>query len=161
MGADKAVGETMGADKVVAAAVQTCSVQPECSVRTVGLIGGPTRFWFFPIYPKPAQHWKFKMSTLSCFKNSQFLHAAHLGYYVQFFQLFQHPIPNINRAKNPGSDSTFESLMNFKRGLNLMEKIGKFPKILSWLIFTKVNLVGITYMQECELPYKCQMMGFE
>jgi hypothetical protein len=29
------------------------------------------------------------------------------------------------------------------------------------LIFIKVNLVGITYMQECELPYKCQTAGFE
>jgi hypothetical protein len=29
------------------------------------------------------------------------------------------------------------------------------------LIFTKVNLVGITYMQEFELQYKCQMTWFE
>jgi hypothetical protein len=43
----------------------------------------------------------------------------------------RHPIPNTNRAKNPGSDSTFESLMNFKRGLNLSKKFGKFHKILS------------------------------
>jgi hypothetical protein len=45
--------------------------------------------------------------------------------------LCRHPIPKINRAKNPGSDSTFEYLMNFKRGLNLPEKSGKLPKILS------------------------------
>jgi hypothetical protein len=71
------------------------------------------------------------MGVLSSLINSQFLYAAHLGYYEQFSQLCQHPIPNINRAKNLGSDSTFEYLMNFKRGLNLSEKSGKFPKILS------------------------------
>jgi hypothetical protein len=37
----------------------------------------------------------------------------------------------MNGAKNPKFDSTFEFLMNFKRGLNLLEKSGKFPKILS------------------------------
>jgi hypothetical protein len=29
------------------------------------------------------------------------------------------------------------------------------------LTFTKVNLVGITCMQEIELQYKCQMVWFE
>jgi hypothetical protein len=71
------------------------------------------------------------MGTLSCSKYSQFFHAARLGYYDQFSQLWQHPIPNIKRAKDAGSDSTFEYLMNFKRGLNLSEKSGKFSKILS------------------------------
>jgi hypothetical protein len=45
--------------------------------------------------------------------------------------LCRHPIPNINRVKNPGPDLTFECLMNFKRDLNLSEKSGKFSKILS------------------------------
>jgi hypothetical protein len=63
------------------------------------------------------------MDTLTCFKNSQFLHVASLGYDEQFPQLCPHPIPNRNRVKNPGSDSTFESLMNFKRDLNILEKI--------------------------------------
>jgi hypothetical protein len=71
------------------------------------------------------------MGVLSCSKNSQFLHVARLGYCEQFSQLCQHPIPNINRAKNPGSDSIFESLMNFKRDLNLPEKSDQFSKILS------------------------------
>jgi hypothetical protein len=61
------------------------------------------------------------------------LHAAFLGYYEQFYQLCRHPIPNINRAKNPGPDLTFESLMNFKTDLNLPEKSSKFSKILSSL----------------------------
>jgi hypothetical protein len=64
-------------------------------------------------------------------KIPNFLHGAGLGYYEQFSQLCRHPIPNINRAKNPRSDSTFGSLMNFKRDLNLPEKSGKFSKILS------------------------------
>jgi hypothetical protein len=37
----------------------------------------------------------------------------------------------MSRAKNPGPDSIFEYLMNFKRDLNLLEKSGKFSKILS------------------------------
>jgi hypothetical protein len=32
------------------------------------------------------------------------------------------------RDKNPGTDSTFEALMNFKRDLILLEKSDKFPK---------------------------------
>jgi hypothetical protein len=35
------------------------------------------------------------------------------------------------RVKNPGTDSTFESLKNFKRDLNLLEKFEKFSKIPS------------------------------
>jgi hypothetical protein len=72
-----------------------------------------------------------KIGALYCSKNSQFLYAACLGYSEQFPQLCRHPIPNINRAKNPGLDSTFEYLMNCKRGLNVPEKSGKFLKILS------------------------------
>jgi hypothetical protein len=30
--------------------------------------------------------------------------------------------PNRNKVKNPGTESIFESLMNFKRDSNLMEK---------------------------------------
>jgi hypothetical protein len=73
---------------------------------------------------------KIKMGALSFSKNSQFLHVASLGYFEQFSKLCRHQIPNINRAKNPGTDSTFESLMNFKRDLILPEKSDKFPKIL-------------------------------
>jgi hypothetical protein len=40
-------------------------------------------------------------------------------------------IPDINRAKNPGPDSTFESLMNLKRDSNILEKSDKFSKIPS------------------------------
>jgi hypothetical protein len=71
------------------------------------------------------------MGALPSSKNSQFLHVARMGYCEQLSQLCRHPIPNINRDKNPGPDSTFESLMKFKRDLNLLEKSGKFSKILS------------------------------
>jgi hypothetical protein len=37
-------------------------------------------------------------------------------------------MPNTNRDKNPETDSTFESLINFKRDLILPEKYDKFPK---------------------------------
>jgi hypothetical protein len=52
-----------------------------------------------------------------------------LGYYEQCSQLCRHPIPNRIIAKNPETDSTFKSLMNFKRDLTLLEKSDKFPKI--------------------------------
>jgi hypothetical protein len=42
-----------------------------------------------------------------------------------------HPIVNRIRVKNPGTDSTFESLMNFPRDLNLLKKSDKFSKIPS------------------------------
>jgi hypothetical protein len=37
-------------------------------------------------------------------------------------------MPNTNGDKNPEIDSTFESLINFKRDLILPEKSDKFPK---------------------------------
>jgi hypothetical protein len=45
----------------------------------------PQGFDFFPIYPKPAEHEKFKMGALTCSKNLHFLHAARMGYYEQIF----------------------------------------------------------------------------
>jgi hypothetical protein len=72
-----------------------------------------------------------KNGCLTYSKKSQFLHVATLGYYEQFSQLCRLPILNRIRVKNPGTDSTFESLMNFKRDLNLLEKSDKFSKIPS------------------------------
>jgi hypothetical protein len=43
----------------------------------------------------------------------------------------RHPILNTIRVKNLGKNLTFESLMNFKRDLNLLEKSDKFSKIPS------------------------------
>jgi hypothetical protein len=107
---------------------------------------GPARFSIFPIYPKLAQHKKFKMCALFCSKNSQFLHSARLGYYEQFSQLCPHSIPNTNIDTNLGPDSTFQSLMNFKRDLNLPKKSGKFSKILSSLDPHKSEFSWVTYM---------------
>jgi hypothetical protein len=115
---------------------------------------GTNGFRFFFNLSKTGSTLKIKMGALCCSKNSQFLHVANLGYFEQLSQLCRHPVSNIIRAKNTGLDSTFESLMNFKRDLNLLEKSSKFSKI-------QVNLVGITYMQEFELQYKCQMTWFE
>jgi hypothetical protein len=53
--------------------------------------------------------------------------------------LCRHPIPNTYTAKNPGLDLSFESLINFKRDLNLPEKFGKFSKILSGLDLHKIE----------------------
>jgi hypothetical protein len=71
------------------------------------------------------------MGALCCSKNYEFLHVTRLGYDEQFSQLCRYPIPNKIRAKSPGLDSTFESLIDFIRGLNLPETSGKFSKILS------------------------------
>jgi hypothetical protein len=100
-------------------------------VRTVWLMSGAYAVSYFPELSKSAQTWKLKMDALPCSKNSQFLHVARLGYYEQFSQLFRYPILKRISVKNPGKYSTFESLMNFKRDLNLLKKSGKFPKILS------------------------------
>jgi hypothetical protein len=51
--------------------------------------------------------------------------------------------------------------MNFKRDLNLLENLVNSPKFFLDLIFRKVNLVGITYMQEFELQYNCQTAWFK
>jgi hypothetical protein len=88
-------------------------------------------FYFFPKLSKPAQTWKLKMDALPYSRNSHFLHVARVGYYEQFSRLCQHPILNKIRDKNPGIDSTFESLMNFKSDLNLLENSDKFSKIPS------------------------------
>jgi hypothetical protein len=116
-----------------------------CAVRVVRQTLGAHTVLYFSELSKLAETCKLKIGGSHCSKKSQVLLMAVLGYYEQFSQLFQHPIPNRNRAENLGSDSTFESLMNLKRDL----------------IFTKVNLVGITYMNEFELQYKCQTDWFE
>jgi hypothetical protein len=71
---------------------------------------------------------KIKMGTYLAPKIANFLHVSSLGYYEQLSQFCRHQIPNKNGAKNPGKDSTFESLMNFNRDLILPEKSDKFPK---------------------------------
>jgi hypothetical protein len=79
-------------------------------------------------------------------------------YFEQLSQLCRLQIPNINHVKNPGIDSIFESSMNFKGVQTSWEKSDKFS---IGLIFTKVNLVGHTCMQDFELQYKCKKAWFE
>jgi hypothetical protein len=99
-------------------------------VQTRRLMGGHQRFHFFNL-SETSSTLKIKMGSLSYSKNFQFFLVGSIGYYEQYSQLCHHQIPNRNRVKNPGPDSTFESLKNFKRDLNLPEKSGKFSKILS------------------------------
>jgi hypothetical protein len=87
-------------------------------------------FLFFLNY-RNSSNLEIEYGCLPCFQNFQFLHVARTGYYEQFSQLCQHPILNRIRVKNPGTDSTFEFLMNFKRHLNHLEKSDKFSKIPS------------------------------
>jgi hypothetical protein len=89
---------------------------------------------------------KIKVDALPYSKNSQIFHVASFGYYEQFSLLCGHQIPNRSRVKNPRTNSTFESLMNFKTDLNLIENLINSPKFLLYFIFTKVNLAGITCM---------------
>jgi hypothetical protein len=113
-----------------AAVVRTRSAQlGRCSDRVAD--GWAHTVLYFSKLSKLAQTCKLKMDVLTCSKNSQFLHVAILGHYEQFCQLCRHPIMNRIRVKNPGTDSTFESLINFKRDLNLLEKSDKFSKIPS------------------------------
>jgi hypothetical protein len=69
---------------------------------------------------------------LTFFQKFPIFLVAGLGHYEQFSQLCQHPILNIIRVKNPGTDSAFESLKNFKRDLHLLEKSDEFSKVPSW-----------------------------
>jgi hypothetical protein len=68
------------------------------------------------------------MDALPHSKHSLFLHVASLRYYEQFSQFCQYSIPNRIRAKNPRTNLTFVSLINFKGDLTLLEKFDKFPK---------------------------------
>jgi hypothetical protein len=68
------------------------------------------------------------MDALPCSKNSQILDAARLGHYEQFSLLSRHRSLQRIRVKNHQTDSPFESLMNLKRGLILLEKSDKFSK---------------------------------
>jgi hypothetical protein len=123
-------------------------------------LGAHTVSLLSPNYPNRL-NLKNENGCLNLIQNSQFLHVGRLGYYERFPKLCRHPIPNRSRVKSPGTDSTFESLLNFKRGLNLLKNMVNSLKFFLELLFTKVNLIGTTCMQECELPYKCQMAGFE
>jgi hypothetical protein len=122
---------------------------------------GPTWFCLFSNLSKTGSTWKLKKNALPCSKISQILHTGSLRYYEHFSPWCRHQIPNRNWVKNLGSDSPFETLLNFYRGLILLEKSDKFPKILLHLNFTKVNLVGITCMQEKGLQSKWQTVWVE
>jgi hypothetical protein len=84
-------------------------------VRTVRLTIGPHVVSHFSELSKLAETYKVKKAALSFSKNFQFLNEASLEYSEQLFQLCQLQIPHRDRVKNPGTDSIFESLMNFKR----------------------------------------------
>jgi hypothetical protein len=107
---------------------------------------GTARFHYFLNYPKLVETCTIKMDALSCPKNSQCFHEARSEYFEQLSQLFWLQIPNRDKVKNPGIDSIFESLMNFRRDSNLLENLINSPKFLLNLIFTKMNLVGYTCM---------------
>ena len=50
-----------------------------------------------------------------------------------------------NHVKNPGTDSIFEFLMDFKRDLNLLEKSDKFSKFHSWLDVLKSEFIWVHF----------------
>jgi hypothetical protein len=119
------------------------------SIQTVRLASGPTRFHFPPNLSKTGSTCKIKMDALSCSKNSQFLHEDRLEYFKQHSQFCRLQIPNRNQVKNPGTDSLFESLMNFKRDSNLLEKSDKFSKISSSLDLHKSEF-SFSWVHLCE-----------
>jgi hypothetical protein len=131
------------------------------SVRTGSPTGGSRVVFYFSNLSKTGSTVKVQNGCLILLQKFPILHAASLGYCEQFFQLCRHPIPNINRAENPRSNSTFESLINLKGIQTFWKNLINSPKFLLDLIFTKVNSVGITYMREFELQYKCQTTWFE
>jgi hypothetical protein len=98
----------------------------------------------FPEFPKLVQTCKFKTDPFHCSKNFQIFYDAILEYSEQLSQLCRLQIPNGNHVKILGTDSIFDSSMNFKGVQTFWGKSDKFFKID--LIFTKVNLVGHTCM---------------
>jgi hypothetical protein len=100
-------------------------------VRTGWLMSGAHAVLYFLKLSELPQTWKLKMDALLYSNNFQLLHVARLGYCEQFSQLCRHRVLTRIRVKNPGTDSTFESLMNFKRNLNLVQKSNKFSTIPS------------------------------
>jgi hypothetical protein len=108
-----------------------CRCDLGVDVRTVRLTSGPHAVSHFSELSKLAGTCKVEKAALSCSKNSQFLHVASLEYYEQLSQLLRFQNPNKNKVKNPGTDSIFESLMNFKRDSNVLEKSDKLSKIPS------------------------------
>jgi hypothetical protein len=115
-------GEAMGMGTAVATAVRRHSAWPGrlCSDREADW-WAPRGFNFFPNLSKTGSTLKIQNGCLILLQKFPIFYAARVGYCKQFSQLCRHLIPNINRAKNPRSDSTSESLMNFKRGSNLLE----------------------------------------
>jgi hypothetical protein len=94
---------------------------------------GSTRFTIFLEFLKPVQTCKFKIDVFQCSKNSQISHDSRVEYFEQLYKLYGLQITNINYVKNLGTDSIFESSMNFKGIQTFWEKSDKFFKILSWL----------------------------
>jgi hypothetical protein len=130
-------------------------------VRTRRLTGGPSGFDIFLKLSKPAQTWKLKMDALRCCKSSQNLHATRLGHYEQPSQLCRHP--NLNRCRVKFLEQIHNlNFCGFLKGFNPFGKnLINSPKILLDMDFIKVNLVGITCMEEKGLPSKCQTVWFE
>jgi hypothetical protein len=125
------------------------------------LTGGPSGFDIFLKLSKPAQTWKLKMDALRCCKSSQNLHATRLGHYEQPSQLCRHP--NLNRCRVKFLEQIHNlNFCGFLKGFNPSGKnLINSPKILLDMDFIKVNLVGITCMEEKGLPSKCQTVWFE
>jgi hypothetical protein len=101
------------------------------SVQTGSPTGGSRTISVFSNLSKTGSTCKIEMESLSYSKNSQFLHDVSVEYSKQLSQLCQLHIPNRNKVTNPGTDSIFEHLMNFKRDSIFLEKSDKFFKIPS------------------------------
>jgi hypothetical protein len=101
------------------------------SFEQCGCQAGPTRFVVCPEFPKSVQICKFKTDAFYCSKKFQILCEVILEYSEHLFQLCQLQILNRNLVKILGTDSIFESFMNFKGVQTFWEKTNKFFKNLS------------------------------
>jgi hypothetical protein len=92
------------------------------------------------------------MESLPCLENIQALLADRFEYSKQLSPLGGLPIPKRIHVKNPGIDSNWNILWILKwfnpSGKNLINS----PKVYLDLIFSKVNLVGHTCMQDLGVP---------
>jgi hypothetical protein len=120
-------------------ALQRCAPLKGCTrrwpraVETVGGNGGRSRGW---TRRRPPLSERTQPGPRASVRIMGLTGGSHVV--LIFFQFIQNWL-NFKKSKGVsylapkirGIDSTFESLMNFKRDLNLLKKSGKFPKILS------------------------------
>jgi hypothetical protein len=133
-------GGTIAVQMVVGTVGMSPKAQGDCQL-------GPAWFWNFQ-YSKSSENFEFKSSAFPRSKNIKTLEGARFRYNTQHSPLSQLQIPTVIHAINFGIDSNLNVLSILKGFQPCGKNLKNSPKISLDLIYTKVNLVGITCTQE-------------